>query len=44
MESLNAIFINDGIPQAERLRRLNTIAIQQMSVLEDEKHSRKLLK
>ena len=44
MESLNAIFINDGLPQAERLRRLNTIAIQQMSVLEGDESGRKLLK
>ena len=44
MESLNAIFINEGLPQAERLRRLNAIAIQQMSVLEGEERNRKLLK
>ena len=44
MESLNAIFINEGLPQAERLRRLNTIAIQQMSVLEGDESGRKLLK
>ncbi len=35
MENLNAVFINDGIPQHERLVRLNKIAIQQMKVLED---------
>ena len=44
MESLNAIFINEGLPQAERLRRLNAIAIQQMSVLEGNETNRKLLK
>lgn len=33
MESLNAEFIKQGIPQAERLRKLNAIAIQQMKVL-----------
>ena len=44
MENLNAVFINDGLPQAERLRRLNAIAIQQMTVLEDGIASRKLLK
>ena len=44
MESLNAILINDGLPQPERLRRLNAIAIQQMSVLEGEESNRKLLK
>ena len=44
MESLNAIFINEGLSQAERLRRLNAIAIQQMSVLEGNETNRKLLK
>ena len=36
MESLNAVFIQDGIPQRERLIRLNRIAIQQIQVLEDD--------
>ena len=44
MESLNAIFIDEGLPQSERLLKLNTIAIQQMSVLEENEVSRKLLK
>lgn len=44
MESLNAIFINEGIPQAERLLRLNAIAIHQMTVLEGNETDRKLLK
>ena len=35
MENLNAVFINDGIPQYERLIKLNRIAIQQMKILED---------
>ena len=35
-ESLNAVFIQDGIPQRERLIRLNRIAIQQIQVLEDD--------
>ena len=35
MENLNAVFINDGMPQKERLEKLNRIAIQQMRVLED---------
>lgn len=43
MESLNAVFIQDGISQRERLIRLNRIAIQQMQVLED-MTGRKLLK
>jgi hypothetical protein len=33
MENINAVLINDGMPQKERLLRLNKIAIQQMSVL-----------
>ena len=44
MESLNAVFIQDGISQRERLIRLNRIAIQQMQVLEDLTEGRKLLK
>ena len=44
MESLNAVFIQDGILQRERLIRLNRIAIQQMQVLEDLTGGRKLLK
>ncbi len=35
MENLNAVFINDGMPQSERLIKLNQIAIQQMRILED---------
>ena len=34
MESLNAVFINEGLSQRERLEKLNKIAIQQMQVLE----------
>ena len=33
MENINAVLINDGIPQGERLIKLNQIAIQQMQVL-----------
>ena len=43
MENINAVLINDGMPQSERLIKLNQIAIQQMQVLEDNE-SRKLLK
>ena len=43
LENLNAVFISDGIPQHERLKRLNQIAIHQMSILE-EVENRKLLK
>ena len=35
MENLNAVFINEGLPQNERLIKLNKIAIQQMQVLEN---------
>jgi hypothetical protein len=33
LENLNALFITEGHSQAERLRRLNQIAIQQMRIL-----------
>ena len=35
MENLNAVFINEGLKQAERLEKLNKIAIQQMRILEE---------
>ena len=35
MENLNAVFINEGLAQLERLEKLNKIAIQQMKVLEN---------
>ena len=43
MENLNAVFINENLPQHERLIKLNRIAIQQMSILQ-EIETRKLLK
>lgn len=43
MENINAVLINDGIPQPERLLKLNQIAIHQMQVLEGD-HNRHLLK
>jgi len=43
MENLNAVFINEDIPQSERLIKLNQIAFQQMKVLQ-EVEKRKLLK
>lgn len=43
MENLNALFINEKIPQKERLIKLNQIAIHQMSILQ-EVEKRKLLK
>jgi hypothetical protein len=36
LESLNAVFINEGMPQAERLAKLNAIAISQMKVLTED--------
>ena len=43
MENLNAVFIQEKMPQNERLIKLNLIAIQQMQVLQ-EVGNRKLLK
>jgi hypothetical protein len=43
MENLNAVFINENMPQSERLIKLNQIAIQQMTVLQ-EVENRKILK
>ena len=42
MEAINSEFINDQIPQAERLMKLNRIAISQMRIL-SEVSNRKLL-
>lgn len=44
MENLNAVFIEQGISQTERLVKLNQIAIHQMSALENGDNDRKLLK
>ena len=43
MENINAVLINDGMSQGERLVKLNQIAIQQMQVLESN-GSRNLIK
>jgi hypothetical protein len=43
MENLNAVFIEQGMSQRDRLIKLNQIAIHQMQVLEDSS-DRKLLK
>lgn len=43
MENINAVLINEKIPQSERLQKLNLVAIQQMRVLQ-EVENRKLLK
>ena len=44
MENINAVLINDGMPQGERLVKLNQIAIQQMLVLESDNNKRTILK
>ena len=41
LESLNAVMIDENIPQQDRLLKLNQTAIRQMAVLE-EVHSRQL--
>jgi len=43
MENINAVLINNKMPQGERLVKLNHIAIQQMQVLEGN-NDRKLLR
>lgn len=42
LENLNALFINEGLNQRERLVKLNTIAIQQMRLLADDGGVRRL--
>ena len=42
LENLNALFINEGMPQPERLAKLNQIAIQQMRLLTDDLIIKKL--
>lgn len=44
METINAMLIQEGMPQGERLIKLNKIAIHQMQVLESNENGRKLLK
>ena len=43
MENVNAVMINDGVPQPQRLKKLNEIAIQQMRIF-SEVDVRKFLK
>jgi hypothetical protein len=43
LENINAVLINDNIPQNKRLLKLNQIAVNQMIVLENV-GNRKLLK
>ncbi len=42
LENLNALFIREGISQAERLGKLNQIAIQQMRLLTDDLRIKRL--
>ena len=43
LENINAVLINESIPQSERLTKLNKIAIHQITILEDT-NNRKILK
>lgn len=43
LKNINAVLVNEGISQRERLLKLNRIAIQQMKILENDE-SRHLLK
>lgn len=42
LENLNALFIQEKMPQAERLRKLNQIAIHQMKLLTDDARIKQL--
>ncbi len=42
LENLNAVFINEGISQSERLLKLNQIAISQMKILLSDSNIKKL--
>lgn len=42
LENLNALFINESLPQDKRLIKLNQIAIHQMKLLVDDKNIKKL--
>ncbi|MDE6178454.1 MAG: KilA-N domain-containing protein, partial [Duncaniella sp.] len=44
MENLNAVFIEQGLSQSERLIKLNQIAIHQMGILESDENNKILLK
>lgn len=44
MENINAVMVNDGIAQPQRLKKLNEIAIQQMRILCEVDNGRKYLK
>lgn len=42
LENLNALFIREKLPQSERLRKLNAIAIQQMNTLTEDSRIKRL--
>lgn len=42
LENLNALFINEGMPQSDRLTKLNKIAIQQLKLLTDDSKVKQL--
>ena len=42
LENLNAVFINEGMKQSDRLEKLNSIAIEQMKILSEAENVKKL--
>lgn len=42
LENLNAVFINEGMDATERIEKLNAIAIEQMRILTESEHIKKL--
>src|SRR5690554_3033071 len=42
LENLNAVWIEEGLPQPERLQRLNQVAIQQMRLLTQDVFNKRL--
>ncbi|MFO7831756.1 MAG: KilA-N domain-containing protein [Desulfuromonadaceae bacterium] len=44
LESLNALFIQEGLEQSERLKKLNRIAIEQMEILTSDRNIKRMEK
>ncbi|EHI54936.1 hypothetical protein HMPREF9333_01949 [Johnsonella ignava ATCC 51276] len=42
LENLNAVFINEGMKQSNRLEKLNSVAIEQMKILSEAENVKKL--
>lgn len=42
LENLNALFINEGMEQPQRLKKLNRIAIEQMEILTSDRNINRL--